>query len=172
MRTQICSLIFVCLLLTASVSTTKAQLITKQRSVLSINGSSRSFTSQNKSYRIKQSIGQLGITGTNSIRNNTLIQGFIQPLLFKKQEVTSALSELGVLIKTNPHSNSYIIIVLDDEISEINVSVYNTIGQKIISKEINKNYQFEINLNSQAIGCYILHLRANEQHYTTKIIKK
>ena len=170
MRILIYRLILSCLLFTVSVPTIKAQKAIKLRSALSVSGSSKSFTSKNKQYHIKQSIGQSGISGTISNKNKTLIQGFIQPNIPKAK--ASTVNELEVLIETIPFSDSYKIILKDGETTDLNVSLYNIVGQKIYSQKINQSDEFEINLGSHSIGCYILCIQANQKQFTTKLLKK
>lgn len=170
MRIPLFRLIFSCLLFTVAIPINKAQEPIKLRSVISNSGLSKSVTSKNKQYRLNQSIGQCGITGTISNKNKTLIQGFIQPVTSKAK--ASNLNELEVLIESIPSTDSYKIILKDDKITNLHVSLYNIIGQKIYSKNINQSGEFEVNLNSHAIGCYIICIQANNKQFTTKLLKK
>lgn len=141
---------------------------TIQRSTLTASGSSK--LKPNAHYLIKQSVGQSSITGTVRRNNTTLIQGFIQPKLAEIK--TSPIKELEVVIESNPFSDSYNIVLRKTVAEDLNVSVYNIMGQKIYSEKIYQSNEFEINLGSHAIGCYILCIQTSQKQFTTKLIKK
>ena len=146
-----------------------AQSILKRRSVMGSGGVSKSVSVNGKSYTLQQCIGQSGITGTSHKKNFTIIQGFIQPYIINKNYSVSP--ELDVEIKSGSASDIYIISVKDLEIENLDVSIYNIMGQQIYYKKIKNTREFKINLNSNASGCYILNLRANNKQFSTKLIK-
>ena len=148
----------------------KAQNLVKLRSSNSLNASSKSLTLKNNSYRIIQSIGQSGITGTLKNSNSTIIQGFIQPKIIRSQNLPK--NELNVLIEAIPFSDSYKIIFTDNVSTNYNVDIYNIMGQKVYTKKYESGEEIEINLESHAIGCYILSIQSNQQQFSTKLIKK
>lgn len=146
-----------------------AQDISIKRSTLSICGSNPQLNYNGKTYILKQSIGQPGITGTDVYNKTGIIQGYIQPDLLPKNSMITP--SLDVNIKQIPYSDYYI-ITINDEANTINLSIYNTLGQKKYSQNIKSNQENYIDLSSYSSGCYILKIQTNQKQFSTKLIKK
>ena len=78
-----------------------------------------------------------------------------------------------MFIYPNPTSSSVTIEFKSSIISEIKISVYNTLGQEIFNKEINSfsgQFKEKINLSDHSEGVYIVHIISNTGKLYTKQI--
>ena len=68
------------LLMQLSSQTVNSQALIKQRSTLSISGSSKTITSRGQQFYMQDIVGQSGAIGLSQRNNYLLRQGFIQPI--------------------------------------------------------------------------------------------
>lgn len=148
---------------------TIAQSITKKRSVTGMGGISGNFKHYGKSCYLKQSIGQSGIIGTSGVDKKVLIQGFLYPDFLRFHVNPDGLD---VEIKMNPTSDIYFISVKNFGLKQLDVNIYNLVGQKVFSEVLINTNEFEINLGSYIPGLYILNIQSYSQSFSGKLMKK
>ena len=81
--------------------------------------------------------------------------------------------EAKLNIHPNP-TNDVINVSIDNITSDVQVTIYNNIGQVVYSQKENaeNGLNTTINLNELSTGAYILQIRSDENIWTKKIIKK
>jgi hypothetical protein len=110
------------------------------------------------------SLGQLG-NGTNT-NNSDAYNSVTCPTTLDVADFTTSQNN----VKTYPNPVKDILnISFDKEIST--VSIFNLIGQEVITKSINSN-ESTIDVSNLASGNYLVKVTSNEELKTTKIIKE
>ena len=149
----------------------KAQeLLSKQRSTLSMGGASKIYTSNGKQYIVQQSIGQASVINSYQANGFVLRQGFIQPLM-GTTGTAKRNNNLQASVSPNPFSNT-IRISFSEEISDnLYVTVCSLHGKTLFSKSFQKSQELTITLNHLSTGFYIIRVNSGSKYFVSKIIK-
>ncbi len=78
-------------------------------------------------------------------------------------------SNNGISVYPNPSANGVFTIDLANVTGKTMVSVYDIIGNSILTKEINSTSKQQIDLSSQANGCYFIHIKNDVSSITRKL---
>lgn len=147
-----------------------AQVIVKQRSTLSLCGSSQKISTQGHQFVIQQSIGQPGIIGLSKANGLILRQGFIQPPMNLSR--TNTENCLRATIHPNPFS-SLITVSFAEEITErVSISIYDLYGRKVYNSTFNAAQEIIIELGKIHSGLFLLRVNTGEKTLTKKMIKE
>lgn len=89
------------------------------------------------------------------------------------QDNVENLNEAQMNIHPNP-TNDVINITIDNVTSDINIVIYNNVGQMVYFKDdtSDNGYNATIDLGELSSGAYILQVRSDENVWTKKIIKR
>jgi hypothetical protein len=89
------------------------------------------------------------------------------------QDNVENLNEAQMNIHPNP-TNDVINITIDNVTSNIDIVIYNNVGQMVYVKSDSSDngYHATINLGELSSGAYILQVRSDENVWTKRIIKK
>jgi len=163
-------LFFLFVLVQVTLKTVSAQEIKKQRSALSLSGTSKEFYNQGQEYIVQQSIGQPGVIGLSKANGILLRQGFIQPPLNLGRINTE--NYLQASIHPNPFSNSINVTIVDKVTEKIYVTVYDLYGRKVFDKSYNAVQNLIIELGNIPSGFYLLRMKSDTKSLTKKLIKE
>lgn len=147
-----------------------AQSIYPKRSVFGNGGFTQELSLTAKSYYIQHSIGQNGFSGINKSNNMWLLQGFIQPGLVNKHQMSP--EKLNIDIVPINNNNVYCIKVGNNENKLITVNLYDILGRKVNTRTIENANEFNIDLNSYSCGYYILSVNTKLKQASAKILKQ
>lgn len=138
---------------------------------------------------IKISTGLASAPFVSKIRDNNQLDLFVGGDLggvwnFVPGDTSSVLSteniqldkidQSGVTVFPNPSENGLFEVSIDGTLqSGLNYSVFNSVGQKVYSKEIKSNTNtFTVPLTKEKAGLYWLIIQTNEKIYNKKLIKQ
>ncbi len=140
-------------------------------SVFSISGSSNTIKSNNKTFNISQSIGQLGVIGTYSKNEHVLRQGYQQPPFSTLKNGTFNTSILKLSFYPNPF-NQFLNISFNEIINnDVEVFIYDVVGKAVLYKKYKASQFIYIPVRNLANGSYYLNITSNNKKFSTKLIK-
>ena len=95
--------------------------------------------------------------------------------IYDANAIPDVSAESGINVYPNPSSGNFTIQISEKDLNSIVISVYNSIGEKIkeISSKGNNTSQFEINMDGQSDGIYLLKIETNKKivNKTVNIIR-
>ncbi len=162
------------ILLFCLTSNVKAQEQSKYRIISSnfgSSGSSQTIISENKVYKISQSIGQASVIGTHKSNNGYVLrQGYQQPLdnLSRAQNIDFSLN---ASVYPNPFSHQITIkfqSIIKDDIATLLVDVT---GKVIFSKIFSASQTLNLQITNIQKGTYFLKVVTDNKQFNTKLIK-
>ena len=147
------SLLFIFLFSFVSFYYSKSQTLTP--TVISSSGGFYSSANASLSF----TVAEMTMVETFTATNNILTQGFQQPEDFTDGILEAHELSGDFIVYPNPTSGKFTMNFLSDKNSEATITIYNLVGQVILTKTIsqttgNNTLNFDISNNSQ--GIYML----------------
>lgn len=146
----------------------EAQVLKRQ--MLASAGSSQSVTSTDGDYFIQQSIGQHSAIGTFTVDNNTLRQGYIQPL--PAIVLGGDPNDLEIVVFPNPFTDGIIVNLEQGLENAITTELFDISGRLVQASEFDANTQLTIPLIGLSQGAYFLRLRSGQQQTVKQLLKQ
>lgn len=138
-----------------------------KRSSFGLSGASEIVAHNNTTYFISQSIGQNSLIGTFSSQGATIRQGFQQPNVNSKINVT----KLNAKVFPNP-TNQYLNIELNNiKESLVFISLYDSYGRCLLKENLNSLKANTLDLSSYSSGIYFLNIFSENKSFVAQIIK-
>jgi hypothetical protein len=141
------------------------------RSTLGASGGSFVLPAENSTYNIHHSVGQLSPINLIAMKQQLIIQGFINPFFLVKEINHESPLERIMVIFPNPFKQSIALSFLEKIDTPIEISIFTLQGQKIYANQFANSPHIDIQLPSLNSATYILSVRANHQHFSRIIIK-
>jgi len=142
------------------------------RSTIGSSGSSRSFSLNNTTYYVSQSIGQSSVIGTYSAQRYILMQGYQQPLHTASSTGLVTEHKLRATVFPNPFSY-FVNIQFHDQISsEISVMLVDISGRTMLSKQFAASSQINLLLGDIPNGIYALKISSGNKTFSAKLLKE
>ena len=138
-------------------------------STLGSNGTSKTVSSNNKTYYVSQSINQTSVIGTFSKKGYTIRQGFQQP---QDQFEPIINIDLQATVFPNPFNQSVFISFPNPITENINITVTDITGRSFKSMKFSASQKIELPLEIYSSGIYILKVTTKNKLFITKLLKK
>ena len=163
-------LFFLILLVQLSFKTVKSQAPIKLRSTLSISGSSKTISFQDKHFLVQQSIGQSSVIGLSQGIDYLLRQGFIQPLKGSNNGIAS--ENLQVTVSPNPFPGEVTVSFTEMIWDDLYISLCDLNGRTVYSNKHAAAQEINLNFGSLQPALYIIRVYTNKKYYISKLIKE
>lgn len=139
------------------------------RSTLGTGGASITISTGGNKISFPQSIGQYGVTGSFSMKNLEIRQGFIQPVLIVKSFNETVNNNF--IVYPNPFSSVIFVKVNKEVTGNIELKIMDLAGKPVHIETITAETIIQVNLSSLKRGLYVLSIRGKNIQTNNKIIK-
>lgn len=128
-------------------------------------------SSQVNRYIVQQSIGQSSPTGTFTVGNYEVRQGFIQSDVWTKIADPTTSLLLNTTVYPNPFIDQVHVSFIESITSSIQIEVFTVLGKKMSSETYPIAQKIILDLSRLVSGGYFLRVAANSKQFTGRLIK-
>jgi hypothetical protein len=155
-------LVFLLFLLGINASSLHAQTLT--RSSMNCIGS----TLYQDKMNLQQTAGQSGNYSNFYANQMVLRQGFLQS---GNTAQNNFFNQASIGLYPNPNQGSFFLQIKSAATTQINLQIFNVMGDLVHQQNINTNQNNEISLDKISAGVYFVRmLNENQEEYNTKLI--
>ncbi|MBU3011267.1 T9SS type A sorting domain-containing protein [Polaribacter vadi] len=133
-----------------------------------------SSSTENLRFVLANDLGELDVNKKFTFIDNEVLGDLKNPIQLSAKALS--LNELifdNTILYPNPFTKSIIIDFSNESITISKVEIYNTIGVKLLNKNVNNNQKIEVNTADLSIGVYLIKITDNSGKFVMKkIIKK